>query len=318
MLKISLLIVGLLLVSSMLFAANLLENGSFEDPGGIDPNTGWGDGTIPKWVPKDAFAACFEMGGTSGNYFGITAMPDGVKGVTIGYESDFYQIIKDHTLQAGKRYTLSFSYGKFWADHEFKAELLAGDTPIISQNLTKTGDYEWLSPPYSGYIDIKAGNSLIGSAVTVKFTSVVAGSGYAFIDNVVLEATDIPPQANVNLNITLDDLDKIVDRNLGSINVEILAADKTTVVETITTSLNTLPEPPEAFVISRLLNAGDCFIKVSAPKWLTKIAPVTVVADVDQDVNINLLNGDINGDGKINVSDYNRLKSNWFKVNDTL
>jgi len=123
----------------------------------------------------------------------------------------------------------------------------------------------------------------------------------------------------VNIIASLQGFDTLTDLNLYRLKVAVYKADGTLVSENIVQLDSTTAIVDGKYAITKKLLPGDYKVVVSAPKWLTKIVPFTVTAGVTLDIpEITLLNGDITGDGKVNVSDYNVLKGNWFKIGDTL
>jgi len=134
-------------------------------------------------------------------------------------------------------------------------------------------------------------------------------NGKVYADDV--KWSDIPKPSVINANVAIQGLAATADKSNARVKIDLLDSDKS-LINTSVVALN--DAVTASFDVSK---PGTYFIMVSAPKSLTKIVQVDVTeAGSTNEVSASLPAGDINDDGVINVSDYNILKTNWFKKGD--
>jgi hypothetical protein len=120
-----------------------------------------------------------------------------------------------------------------------------------------------------------------------------------------------PVCGTIDVTAAVEDItstDTVVNLDIMYLSIELMNADKTRV------GFAKFPLNDEIPVQKFDVTPGKYYVKVSGLKWLTKIVEVNVAANETKNINISLPNGDITGDGAINVADYNAIKRNWFKT----
>jgi len=163
--------------------------------------------------------------------------------------------------------------------------------------------HETMAPNYDTPAHIQICDVVTATTITVWEGAPGTGRDHSF----GFVEGSIAAFGNLTVNATLNDY----AGNFGLTNVKVDVSHAGTLVATQTVAASANP----TVVNFANLKVQTYDVQVSACKWLPELQSVTLVQDNTTTLNLDLDNGDANGDGSVGLLDLAVLKKGWGKHN---